>query len=159
VPASTEEQPATPPDISQMTPRQRFDRLYDRVMRASEGGDQATAERFGPMALGAYQQLDSVDVDARYHAALLKLHLGDAEGARLLGDTIAVTAKGHLFGYVIRGTAARWRGDSLAAKAAYRDFLAHYDAEIARGLDEYTAHKTSLDRFLRDAKESTSTSR
>jgi hypothetical protein len=154
------DQPAgTPPDISQMTPRQRFDRLYDRVMRASEAGDQATAERFGPMALGAYQQLDSVDTDARYHAALLKLHLGDPDGARLLGDTIERTAKGHLFGLMIRGTAARSRGDSVAAKEAYREFIARYDQEIARGLEEYTAHKASLDRFLQDAREASSAKR
>jgi hypothetical protein len=33
---------ATPPDISNMTPRERFDRLYNKVMAAAESGDNAT---------------------------------------------------------------------------------------------------------------------
>ena len=32
----------TPPDISNMSPKERYDRLYNRVMRAAESGDQAT---------------------------------------------------------------------------------------------------------------------
>ena len=30
---------ASPPDISNMSPRERFNRLYNRVMQAAEGGD------------------------------------------------------------------------------------------------------------------------
>ena len=34
-----------PPDISQMTPRERFNRLYNRVMQAAQSGDQATVTK------------------------------------------------------------------------------------------------------------------
>jgi hypothetical protein len=57
------------PDISGMSARERFDRLYNRVMRAAQTGDEASVARFTPMALMAYGQLDSLDADARYHAA------------------------------------------------------------------------------------------
>ena len=94
------------PDISQMTPRERFDRLFNRVMQAAEQGDTAQVERFTPMALGAYAQLDSINTDARYHAAVLQLQVGDAAGALALADTILARSPGHLFGYIVRGTPA-----------------------------------------------------
>src|SRR5215208_1740663 len=42
------------PDISGMTPRERFDRLFNRIMQAAERGDSLEVRRFTPMALGAY---------------------------------------------------------------------------------------------------------
>ena len=128
-----------------MSPRERFDRLYERSMRASESGDTATVARFAPMALLAYQQLDSIDADARYHAALLRLHTGDIPGAEALGDSILALNPGHLFGYIVKATVGRWRHDTPAEKAAYADFLSHYDAETRAGRPEYTAHKTIMD--------------
>ena len=92
-----------PPDISNMSPRERFNRLYNRVMQAAQSGDEATVTRFTPMALMAYAQLDTVDADARYHMALLKVHTGDVEASGALGDSILTQSPGHLFGYMIQG--------------------------------------------------------
>jgi hypothetical protein len=70
--------PAAPiPDISRMTPQERFDRLYDRILQALRTGDTATVARIAPMALGAYQMLESPDTTTRRRAAVLRLHLGD----------------------------------------------------------------------------------
>ena len=66
----------TPPDLSKMTPREAFDRLFNRVMTASENGDTASANRFTPMAIMAYGNLSDADADARYDVALIKLHVG-----------------------------------------------------------------------------------
>jgi hypothetical protein len=142
----------TPPDISNMSPRERFDRLYNRSMQAVESGDGSSFATFAPMALLAYSQLDTVDSDARYHAAMLELHRGDARGATLLADSILAQAPGHLFGYVIRGTVARWRHDSAGLAAAQRDFRAHYDAEMAAGRAEYADHGVILEQWALDAK-------
>jgi hypothetical protein len=139
------------PDISAMTPRERFDRLYNRIMQASERGDSAQVERFTPMALGAYAQLDSVDVDARYHAAVLHLQIGDFPAARALGDTILAESPGHLFGFIVRGEVARFQGDSRTRAQAQRDFLAHYQAEMGAKRVEYLEHKPVVDEFKREA--------
>jgi len=140
-----------PPDISNMSPRERFDRLYNRVMRAAQAGDEATVTRFAPMALMAYGQLDSVDADARYHAALLEVHTGDVTGPSALADTILARQPGHLFGYIILGTVARWRKDDKALAQAYAGFLAHYDAEMKAARPEYADHKPSIDAFHQQA--------
>jgi hypothetical protein len=139
------------PDISQMSPRERFDRLFNRIMQAAEQGDSAQVERFTPMALGAYAQLDSVDIDARYHAAVLRIQSGDLAGAVALADTIQAESPGHLFSYLIRGTAAEARGDTAARARAARDFLAHYDAEMKANRPEYLEHRPALDEFKRQA--------
>ncbi len=115
-----------PPDISNMSPRERFDRLYNRIMTAAESGDEATVTKFSPMALSAYGMLDTVDADARYHAALIRLHTGDIDGATALGDTILANNPGHLFGYIVLGTVARFRKDDAGLSKAYSGFLNHY---------------------------------
>jgi hypothetical protein len=139
------------PDISAMTPRERFDRLFNRIMQAAERGDSAEVERFTPMAMGAYDQLDTRDADARYHAAVLRLQTGDFGRAVALADTILAQSPGHLFGYVIRGTAARFQNDPATRARAERDFLAHYKTETAAKRVEYLEHQPVLDEFREEA--------
>jgi hypothetical protein len=143
--------PGPAPDISRMTPRERFDRLYNRIMQATERGDSVQVARFTPMALAAYDQLDSIDADARYHAAVLRLQSGDLSGARLLADTILANAPGHLFGYLIRGTAAQIGKDTAALSRARADFLAHYDQEMGSKRVEYLEHKPVIEEFKKEA--------
>jgi hypothetical protein len=142
------------PDISSMSPRERFDRLFERVIRASEAGDSLTVLQFAPMALGAYAQLDAVDTDARYHAAMIDLAVGDLPGAVALADTILAGAPGHLFAYLIRGESADRRNDTAALTRSYRDFLDHYDAEMRSGRVEYAEHRPALDDFRTRARAS-----
>jgi len=135
------------PDISRMTPRERFDRLYNRIMQAASRGDSAEVIRFTPMALGAYTQLDTVDADARYHAGVLRLQTGDIAGARALADTILRRTPGHLLGYLLLGTAADLSGDTATAARARRDFQQHYAAETAAARPEYRDHTAAIDEF------------
>lgn len=139
---------AAPPDISGLSPRQRFDTLYNVVMRASESGDAARSARFAPMALMAYAELEDVDADARYHAAVLRLHVnGDYQPALLLADTIQATAPEHLFAFMIRGSAGQLAGDTAMIRAAARGFLSAWEREIASGKPEYQDHRIMLDQF------------
>jgi hypothetical protein len=138
---------ATPPDISQMTPRQRFDRLYDRIVQALEQNDSATVIRFSPMAFAAYAQLDSVDALARFDVGTLHATLGDLPVASALADTILRLSPNHLFGYMLQGTIADFQGNKAAVEQSYRDFLAHYDAELKTGKPEYRVHQPLVDDF------------
>lgn len=142
----------TPPDLSTMSPREQFDRLFERIMRASEGGDSATVRTFSPMAFAAYGMLEAVDADARFHAAMLRIATGDAAGAAALADTIGIQQPGHLFAPLIRGSVARLRRDPVATAAAHREFLAAYPAQIALTRPEYQGHQNLIDSFLKEAK-------
>ena len=139
------------PDISAMTPRERFDRLYDRIMKAAVIGDSTEVRRFTPMALGAYQQLDARDIDARYHAAMLHTQVEQWPGALALADTILAESPAHLFGYLIRGEVGRVRKDSDLLARAQRDFLANYKSAIRSNRVEYLEHKPALDEFKTEA--------
>ena len=135
------------PDISNLSPQERFDRLFDRVTRAASVGDTAQVASFTPMALGAYAQLDSFTNDARFHAAMLRFNVGDFTGSLALADTINASVPGHLFAAMVRGNVATARNDQAALQQSYRDFLASYDREIAANRVEYLDHKPVVDEF------------
>ena len=140
-----------PPDLSQMTPRQQFDRLYNRIMAAAEQGDTATVASFSPMALQAYGNLEVVDADARYHAAMLQLHSGDVEAAQQLADSILSEQPDHLFGFVLRAAVARFTGESDKLAKARAEFLAVWENQIGNPRPEYQDHRPMLDEFARTA--------
>jgi hypothetical protein len=132
------------PDISKMSPRERFDRLF---LRVAESQSSDTILMFAPMALGAYSQLDQVDTDARFHAAIIHLVVGEFAQAKALADTIAKAEPSHLFAHVIRGEAAEQEKDAATLARSYRAFLAGYDAEMKAGRREYLEHQPFLDQF------------
>jgi hypothetical protein len=136
-----------PPDLSTMGPRERFDRLFDRVLRAAGNQATDTVTMFAPMALAAYRQLDQVDQDARYHAAMIHLVIGEAAEAKAKADTILAENPKHLFGFVVRGEVADRDNDGPALARAYADFLAAWGAETAAGRPEYRDHQPVLDDF------------
>jgi len=142
---TTAQQPGAPPDISNMSPRERFLRLHDRVMAAAASGDTATAERFAPMAIAAYGMLDSVDADLRYHAGSLYVQTGAYPEALALADTIQAQAKNHLFGDMLRLEVAQARKDLAAEARSRKAFLDHYDDQLALKRPEYSEHKAMLE--------------
>lgn len=139
------------PDISQMTPVERFTRLFDRITRAAQAGDSTQVAAFVPMALGAYAQLPSPTNDDRFHAGMIYFMVGDFPGALALADTIQQVVPRHLFAPLIRGTVAEARGDLPALDQSYADFLQNYAAELEAGRQEYSDHRQLLDQFKHSA--------
>jgi hypothetical protein len=137
------------PDISNLTPREQFARLNDRVMQAAESGDTTTVINFWPMAEGAYQRLPAADrdTDARYHMATLQLMIGNIPATLALADTIEAESPNNLIGSYLRGIVAEVEGDSTKARAARAAFVSNYDAEIAKPRQEYIDHRPLLEQF------------
>jgi len=140
-----------PPDISQMSPEERANRLFNRVMILAEGGRQDSVQFFLPMALAAYSQLGALDPDARYHLGLLHLAGGDVAAALAQADTIQRTVPNHLFIYVLRAHAYQAQGNTAQEQRAYADFLRHEQAELALKRAEYDDHRESLTNFHTEA--------
>jgi hypothetical protein len=133
------------PDISNMTPREAADRLYDRIARASSSGDSGQVTFFGPMALQAYSAVSPLDADARLHIGLIQLALGNTAAAAAEADSITRQASTHLFGPLLRLRVAEATGDAAAARRATQQFQANYDAERRKGLPEYNDHRSLLE--------------
>ena len=131
-------------DISQMTPREAADRLYDRIARASEAGDSGQVTFFGPMALQAYGSVTPLDADARLHIGLIQIMLRNPAAASAQADTIQRESRTHLFGPLLKARAAEAQGNRTTVQSAYRQFLANYDAERRKNLPEYEQHATML---------------
>jgi hypothetical protein len=143
-----------PPDLSSMSPREAADRLFNRVMAASENGDNAEALRFAPMALQAYDNLGTLDNDARYHVALLHLTTGNSKSARAQIDLLRKSAPNHLLAFMLEHQIAEHSGNKDGVARAYKAFLAAYDAEIATGREEYQDHLNTIERFRKAAQTS-----
>ena len=131
-------------DLASMTPREAADRLFNRVMTAASNGDTAQARQFIPMAIMAYQRVDSLDADGRYHLAALQIVGGSYDAARAQADTILASSPTHLFGLFTAADAEQHRGNAAGAKAFYQRFLDAYDAEVAKKLPEYEEHAQGL---------------
>lgn len=139
--------PGAVPDISQMSPLERFIRLNDRIMTAAEAGDSTTVQTFLPMALSAYEQLPSVDTDTRYHAGLLNIEAGNLAAARALADSILASDGANLLGMVLRANVAQVSGDAGTLASTRRAFLDAWAAEINQPKLEYQEHRNILDAF------------
>jgi hypothetical protein len=136
---------AAAPDISSMSPRERADRLYDRVMRLASEGKTDSATFFASMAVGAYASLSPFDADLRYDYGRMAEMSGDLALAQAQADAILAEQPDHLLGLVLsirlaqRNTAKQEEGRLLTRLRAVRD------AEYKKGLSEYERHRSDID--------------
>ena len=140
------------PDISSLSPRERADRLFDRVMRLSSEGKTDSVQFFAPMALSVYQSLGTLDADLRYDFGRVAEVSGAAGIARAQADSILAADSTHLLGLVLAVRAAQLRGDSAAAKAFSRRLLAAEPSESAKKLPEYERHQGDILEALAEAR-------
>ena len=140
------------PDISNLSPRERADRLFDRVMRLSSEGKTDSVKFFAPMALSVYQSLGPLDADLRYDFGRVAEVAGAAEIARAQADSILASDSTHLLGLVLGTRAAQLRGDSAAARTFSRRLLAAEPSESAKKLPEYQRHQGDILEALAEAR-------
>jgi len=134
-----------------MSPEERANRLFNRVMILAEAGKQDSVRFFLPMALGAYAQLPTLDPDARYHIGMLQMEGGDAAAALAQADSIQRSSPTHLFIYVLRAHAYQQQGNTQLERRAYADFLRNEPAESGKNLPEYADHQENLRSFKTEA--------
>ena len=137
-----------PPDISSMSPAERAIRLYDRVMMAHEHGRADTVQMFAPMAIAAYEQLDSLDADARYDLGRIAAVSGNETLARAQADTILARQPKHLLGLILAGNAAYMRKDVAAERSYYDRLVAAAPSERSKQVPEYVTHQNDINNAL-----------
>jgi hypothetical protein len=140
------------PDISAMAPEEQAVRLHDRVMALAERGRTDSVRFFAPMAIGAYQRLDSLTLDHRYDLGSVAILADDPELARAQADTILTRSANHLLGLMLGMRAARAAGDSPRAQALERRLLAVASTERAKQLPEYRMHAREIDAAIAAAR-------
>ncbi len=145
---------ARAPDISSMTPEQRADALFNRIMTYNDRGQRDSVVMFAQMALPAHELLENIDLDRRYHAALIAEAAGIIEIAAAQADTILRTDNNHLLGLVLSIRLARNSADGDRARELEQQLLRVSDSELARQLTEYEQHRREIDQALAAARAS-----
>jgi hypothetical protein len=128
------------PDISSMSPRERADRLFDRIMRLDTEGKKDSVQFFAPMAMSAYEMIPNPDADARFDMGRIAEVAGAFSAARSEADSILAKQPTHLLGLVLAMQAARSSGDTAAANAYHAKLRAAQKSELAKKLPEYDRH-------------------
>jgi hypothetical protein len=143
---------SAPPDISQMSPEQRAERLYDRVMALSERGRTDSVQFFAPMAMQAYLMLGTLNTDQRYDLGRIAAVSGEESVARAQADTILAQQPRHLLGLLLAADAAKLRGDKAAERDYLQRFAAAAPSEKAKQLPEYVQHVNEIDSRLSEVR-------
>jgi Double zinc ribbon len=137
--------PPRAPDISQMTPAQRAERLYDRIMREAEAGNTENVRTFLPMAQAAYEMIAPLNLDQRYDLGRIGEVSGDATLTRAQADTILRERPTHLLGLILGAKAARMAGDETRARQLDTRLVSAEARERTAALPEYLLHKNDID--------------
>ena len=139
-------------DISSMTPQERANRLFDRIMRLSEEGKRDSVELFASMAIPVYESLGPLDLDARYDLGRIAQVSAQLELAQAQADTILQQAPDHLLGLVLAISVADAQGNQSQRATLERRLVAAETSQLARDVPEYARHRSDIDAALAAAR-------
>ena len=155
--ASTDDGGVRAPDISSMSPQERADRLYNRVMTLATEGKVDSVQFFAPMALIAYRDLAPFNADERYDMGRIGEVAGALPFAKAQADSILLGNPNHLLGLILEARLATIAGDTTQLHMYERKLLAAQKTELASNRDEYTRHQDDISNALRQARKSLGT--
>ncbi len=138
------------PDISQLSPTDIANRLFDRVMRLNDQGKSDSVAFFAPMAVQAYQMVEQeqghpLDADQRFDVGRIGEVAGALQIAKAQADTILQQHPDHLLGLLLAAQAAKLSGNTVALNEYKATFTRVRTRELAKNLPEYTRHKADID--------------
>jgi len=136
--------PLRAPDISQMTPRERASRLFDRIMRLDEEGKRDSVQLFASMAIPTFQSLQPLDAHSRYDLGRIAAASGQLALAEAQADTILMGRPQHLLGLILAAITADRQGDTAAARRFRSQLVAAEPTERAQNLEEYQLHDADI---------------
>jgi hypothetical protein len=138
------------PDISNLSPSDIASRLFDRVMRLNDEGKSDSVAFFAPMAVQAYQMVESeqghpLDADQRFDVGRIGEVAGALQIAKAQADTILQQHPDHLLGLLLAAQAAKLAGNTVALNEYKSTFTRVKTRELAKNLPEYTRHRRDID--------------
>jgi hypothetical protein len=144
--------PTRAPDISAMSPQERADRLFNKVMLLYSQDKSDSVQFFAPMAIGAYANLRPLNNDQRYDLGRIGEVAGIIPMAKAEADSILVKSPSHLLGLILAARVATIQGDSAALRAFEKRLVAAEKTELAKKLDEYDRHQDDITNALAQAR-------
>ncbi|MEO8911059.1 MAG: hypothetical protein ABI408_12675 [Gemmatimonadaceae bacterium] len=145
---------ARAPDISSLSPQERADRLYNRVMTLATEGKVDSVQFFAPMALTAYQMLAPLNADQRYDMGRIGEVVGALPLAKAQADSILMVNPSHLLGLILEARLATLAGDTAQLHSYERRLIAAEKTESAKKREEYLRHQDDIATALTQARKS-----
>jgi|SRR3954468_3671436 hypothetical protein len=145
------------PDISSLSPQERADRLYNRIMLLASAGKIDSVQFFAPMALTAYQMLSPLNADQRYDMGRIGEVVGALPLAKAQADSILRENPNHLLGLILEARLATIAGDTAQLRAYERRLVAAQKTELATKRDEYARHQDDISNALQQARKNLAT--
>jgi hypothetical protein len=142
------------PDISNLSPQERADRLYNRVMLLASEGKIDSVQFFAPMAVQSYLMLAPLNADQRYDLGRIAEVTGALPLAKAQADSILRDNPNHLLGLILEARLATITGDSARLRSYEQRLVTAQKAEIAKQRDEYTRHQDDITNALQQARKS-----
>lgn len=142
------------PDISSLSPQERADRLYNRVMLLAGQGKADSVQFFAPMAINAYQMLAPLNADQRYDMGRIGEVAGALPFAKAQADTILRDNPNHLLGLILEARIATLTGDTAKLHSCERGLIAAQKTELATKRDEYVRHQADITNAIQQARKS-----
>jgi hypothetical protein len=139
------------PNIANLSPSERANRLYTRIMEYAEAGKVDSVAFFAPMAMASHEMLEGPSADERYHFGRIAEVTNNPAVAVAQADTILRGQGDHLLGLLLASRAARMTGNSAAAKGFDQRLLKALSAQLATGQEDYQMHRAEIDRAAADA--------
>jgi hypothetical protein len=140
------------PNIANLSPSERANRLYTRIMEYAEGGKVDSVAFFAPMAMASHAMLENATTDERYHFGRIAEVTNAPIVAKAQADTILRDAPNNLLGLLLGARAARMAGDNAAARTFDQRLLKALEPELATRLPDYEMHRAEIDRAAADAR-------
>jgi len=138
-------------DISALSPDERVDRLFNRVMSLASAGKADSVAFFAPMAVNSFAALEPLSLHRRYDLGLVHLVSGEHDAARAQADSILAVSPTHLLGLALAMRTATAAGDAAGARRFGAKFKEALASERARGLAEYGDHASDIDDAVAEA--------
>lgn len=140
---------ARAPDISNLSPTEIADRLFDRIMRLNDQGKADSVAFFAPMAVQAYEMVaqeqgSPLNADQRYDVGRIGEAAGALQIARAEADTILQQQPNHLLGLLLAAQAAKLSGNTTALNTYKAKFESVKARELAKNLPEYKRHAADI---------------
>jgi hypothetical protein len=145
------------PDISSLSPEERADRLYNRVMLLASEGKIDSVQFFAPMAVQSYLLLQPLNLDQRYDLGRIGEVTGALPLAQAQADTILRENPNHLLGLILEARLATIAGDTTRVRSYEQRLISAQKNELAKNLDEYVRHRDDITNALQQARKSVGT--
>jgi hypothetical protein len=142
------------PDISSLSPQERADRLYNRVMLLASEGKIDSVQFFAPMAVQSYLLLQPLNADQRYDLGRIGEVTGALPLAKAQADTILIENPNHLLGLILEARLAVIGGDTTQLHSYERRLVAAQKSEMAKKRSEYDRHEDDITTALQQARKS-----